>query len=69
MLSEISEELKEKFKMALYDLNSEGDGYFFTGYTCADYMPDEKSTELFQKALEAIKEFRGYIEEKAEENE
>jgi len=32
-------------------------------------MPDEKSTELFPIALDAIGEFREYLEEKTKENE
>ena len=60
-------DLQEDFERTLYELNNEGDGYFFTGYTSADYMPDDKSKELFKKALNAIETFREYIEEKVED--
>jgi ADP-dependent phosphofructokinase/glucokinase len=63
----LSEELQEEFEITLLQLNNEGDGYFFTGYTSADYMPDDKSSELFKKALDSIEEFRAYIEGKVQD--
>ena len=61
------EDKQEEFERTLYDLDNEGEGYFFTGYTSADSMPDEKSEDLFQKTVDAINAFRKYIEENSEE--
>jgi len=44
-----------------YRMEQEGTGYFFTGYCSAKDMPDEKSKELFQKALDGIVEFEDYV--------
>jgi len=65
----INEEQRELFEREVYSLNQEGDGYYFTGYTSSDYMPDEKSKELFKNALNAIEAFRKYIEEQSENSE
>jgi hypothetical protein len=55
-------EEQEEFENTLYSLDSEGEGYFFVGYTSDEYMPDDKSKELFINARNAINEFREYLE-------
>jgi len=61
-------DIKEKLENELYRLDNEGDGYYFTGYTSEKYMPDEKSKILFTEALNAINNFRKYLEENTDEN-
>jgi len=53
------------FKEILEQFEIEGFGYFVTEYASVDDMPDEKSKELFEKARNAMNEFRVYIERNA----
>ena len=63
------ETLQEEFENVVNKIDNEGLGYYLISYTDSSSMPDEKSKDLFDKAVKALNNFTEYVEAKAEEEE
>ncbi len=56
----------KNYTKVYYSIENEGLGYFLTGYTSANTMPDEKGEELFNIAKQALLEFKNYVNQQME---
>jgi len=56
---------EEEFDYIEAKIDNEGIGYYILDYTTSAEMPDEKSKELFDKASNALREFKNYINSKS----